>query len=282
LILFKHKSELNRYINQLKKEGKKIGFVPTMGALHKGHMSLIKSSKLNSDVTVCSIFVNPTQFNDKNDLAKYPRTLENDIILLEQNGCDVLFHPDVNEMYPTDDNREFDFGFLGNTLDGLHRPGHFNGVAQIVSKLFDAVEPNLAFFGQKDFQQLLIVKDLVKQLKFPVEIISCPISREDDGLAMSSRNQLLTTDERLAASRIPKLLELAVSLFNQGENLEKINNTIIEEVKKEKLYRLDYFEARNPNNLQSINESNKEVVFLIALFCGKIRLIDNVLVSKSN
>ncbi len=253
-----------------------------MGALHQGHMSLIKSSKLNSDVTVCSIFVNPTQFNDKNDLAKYPRTLENDIILLEQNGCDVLFHPDVNEMYPTDDNREFDFGFLGNTLDGLHRPGHFNGVAQIVSKLFDAVEPNLAFFGQKDFQQLLIVKDLVKQLKFPVEIISCPISREDDGLAMSSRNQLLTTDERLAASRIPKLLELAVSLFNQGENLEKINNTIIEEVKKEKLYRLDYFEARNPNNLQSINESNKEVVFLIALFCGKIRLIDNVLVSKSN
>jgi pantoate--beta-alanine ligase len=282
LILFKHKSELNRYINQLKKEGKKIGFVPTMGALHQGHMSLINSSKLNSDVTVCSIFVNPTQFNDKNDLAKYPRTLENDIILLEQNGCDVLFHPDVNEMYPTDDNREFDFGFLGNTLDGLHRPGHFNGVAQIVSKLFDAVEPNLAFFGQKDFQQLLIVKDLVKQLKFPVEIISCPISREDDGLAMSSRNQLLTTDERLAASRIPKLLELAISLFNQGENLEKINNTIIEEVKKEKLYRLDYFEARNPNNLQSINESNKEVVFLIALFCGKIRLIDNVLVSKSN
>jgi pantoate--beta-alanine ligase len=277
LILFKLKSDLINYLSQFQKEGKKIGFVPTMGALHKGHISLIKTSKLKTDITVCSIFVNPTQFNDINDLAKYPRTLDKDIVLLEEVFCDVLFQPEIDEMYPAEDKREFNFGFLGNTLDGLHRPGHFNGVAQIVSKLFDAVNPDIAFFGQKDFQQVLIVKELVKQLKLSVQIESCPISREEDGLAMSSRNQLLSVDERKAATTIPQLLNLAVSRFKIGDKIEDIKASIIEETKKENLFRIDYFEARNSTNLHELSGEENEVVFLIALFCGKIRLIDNVI-----
>ncbi len=277
MILFKLKSDLINYLSQFQKEGKKIGFVPTMGALHKGHISLIKTSKLKTDITVCSIFVNPTQFNDINDLAKYPRTLDKDIVLLEEVFCDVLFQPEIDEMYPAEDKREFNFGFLGNTLDGLHRPGHFNGVAQIVSKLFDAVNPDIAFFGQKDFQQVLIVKELVKQLKLSVQIESCPISREEDGLAMSSRNQLLSVDERKAATTIPQLLNLAVSRFKIGDKIEDIKASIIEETKKENLFRIDYFEARNSTNLHELSGEENEVVFLIALFCGKIRLIDNVI-----
>jgi pantoate--beta-alanine ligase len=277
LILFKLKSDLINYLSQFQKEGKKIGFVPTMGALHQGHISLIKTSKLKTDITVCSIFVNPTQFNDINDLAKYPRTLDKDIVLLKEVFCDVLFQPEIDEMYPAEDKREFNFGFLGNTLDGLHRPGHFNGVAQIVSKLFDAVNPDIAFFGQKDFQQVLIVKELVKQLKLSVQIESCPISREEDGLAMSSRNQLLSVDERKAATTIPQLLNLAVSRFKIGDKIEDIKALIIEETKNENLFRIDYFEARNSTNLHELSGEENEVVFLIALFCGKIRLIDNVI-----
>lgn len=281
LILFKLKSDLIDYLSQFKKEGKKIGFVPTMGALHQGHISLIKTAKVKTDITVCSIFVNPTQFNDINDLARYPRTLEKDIAFLEEALCDVLFHPDVDEMYPEKDLRTFDFGFLGNTLDGLHRPGHFNGVAQIVSKLFDAVKPDIAFFGQKDFQQVLIVKDLVKQFGYPLHIESCPISREKDGLAMSSRNQLLTKEEREAAAFIPLLLNEAVSDFKKGVKIDNIKLKIIEEIKKNVLFKLDYFEVRNPIDLKEVSGDQKEVVFLIALFCGKIRLIDNCISSKN-
>jgi len=281
LILFKLKTDLENYLSQFKKKGNKIGFVPTMGALHQGHLSLIKASKKSTDLTVCSIFVNPTQFNDKNDLANYPRTFNNDKFLLENEGCDVLFCPDIEEMYPQEDTRFFDFGFLGNTLDGHHRPGHFNGVAQIVSKLFDAVKPDVAFFGQKDFQQVLIVKELVRQLNSSVQIISCPISREPDGLAMSSRNQLLNNEEREISAKISKFLEYAAIMFSKGKEIEAIKNEIINEIKKVDLFRLDYFEARNSMNLQEVVGNEKEIVFLIALFCGKIRLIDNVIARKN-
>lgn len=271
--IFKLKSELKKFLISL--ESKTIGFVPTMGALHEGHISLINASLKKCDITVCSIFVNPTQFNDKNDLLRYPRTLEKDIMLLQNAGCQVLFCPDTNEMYPEEDKRTFDFGFLGNTLDALHRPGHFNGVAQIVSKLFEIVHPQFAFFGEKDYQQVLIVKEMVKQLLFNVSIISCPIERENDGLAMSSRNMLLSEDERKVASLIPKIMKSVKEDFNNGIKISIIKERVTNTILKEKCFKLDYFEARDPETLQVVSDNSKNVVFLIALFCGKIRLIDN-------
>jgi pantoate--beta-alanine ligase len=254
-----------------------IGFVPTMGALHAGHISLIKEAKKQSDIVVCSIFVNPTQFNDKKDLERYPRTLEADTNMLREAGCDVLFTPSVEEMYPQEDTRRFDFGFLDKTLDGAFRPGHFNGVAQIVSRLFDAVKPHKAFFGQKDYQQVLVVKELVKQLKMPVEIVPCPIMREPDGLAMSSRNTLLTKEERAQASNIPRLMQEAKAMFN-GSNQEAVKKHIEAEILSIPLFKPDYFEIRNAENLQEYEAGkNQQAVALIAVFCGRIRLIDNLL-----
>jgi len=273
LHVFKLKSELKKFL--INSENKIIGFVPTMGALHEGHISLIKASLKKCDITVCSIFVNPTQFNDKNDLLRYPRTLDKDILLLQNAGCQVLFCPDTNEIYPHEDKRTFDFGFLGNTLDALHRPGHFNGVAQVVSKLFEIVQPKYAFFGEKDYQQVLIVKEMVKQLQFKTSIISCPIEREKDGLAMSSRNMLLNEEERKAASLIPKIMKKAKEDFNNGIAISTIRERVTTMALEEKLFRLDYFEIRNAETLMEISDNSQSVVFLIALFCGKIRLIDN-------
>ena len=250
-----------------------------MGALHQGHISLIEASLKKCDLTVCSIFVNPTQFNDKNDLLRYPRTIEKDISLLKNAGCQVLFCPDADEMYPEADRRTFDFGFLGNTLDALHRPGHFNGVAQIVSKLFDVVQPHFAFFGEKDYQQVLIVKELVKQLNLNVTIISCPIEREKDGLAMSSRNTLLSDEERMVASLIPLIMKKAEKDFLDGLSISEIKENAISLLSKEKLFKLDYFEARNADTLMEMSDNAKRVVFLIAVFCGKIRLIDNCVIN---
>jgi pantoate--beta-alanine ligase len=273
LHVFKLKSELKKFL--ISSENKIIGFVPTMGALHEGHISLINASIKKCDITVCSIFVNPTQFNDKNDLLLYPRTLEKDIMLLQNAGCQVLFCPDTKEMYPEEDKRTFDFGFLGNTLDALHRPGHFNGVAQIVSKLFEIVQPQFAFFGEKDYQQVLIVKEMVKQLQFNVSIISCPIERENDGLAMSSRNMLLSEDERKAASLIPNIMKSAKEDLNNGITISTIKERVTNKLIQEKIFRLDYFEVRDAITLQEVSDDSKSVVLLIALFCGKIRLIDN-------
>ena len=188
-------AHLRQIIDNIKAEGKTIGFVPTMGALHKGHLSLLQQAKKGCDITICSIFVNPTQFNDKKDLDNYPRTPESDFALLESEHCDIVFFPNEKEIYPEGEiKKEFHFGRLGELLEGLKRPGHFNGVALVVSKLFELVRPTKAYFGQKDYQQVMIVKELVKQLNYPIEIISCPIIREADGLAMSSRNALLSQD----------------------------------------------------------------------------------------
>jgi len=276
------KVELKGLLDELRAKGKTIGFVPTMGALHAGHISLIEIAQQQCDVVVCSIFVNPTQFNDKKDLERYPRTIEKDTELLEKANCTVLFYPDVKEMYPEEDKRTFDFGFLDKTLDGAFRPGHFNGVGQIVSKLFDAVEPDKAFFGEKDFQQVLVIKEMVRQLNYKVEIISCPILREKDGLAMSSRNTLLNEAERTAASLIPKIMQEAKIDFESGASMDVIKNNVKNKIEAEPLFKLDYFEIRNTRDLNEFDSFiDKEAVMLIAVFCGRIRLIDNLVVKNN-
>lgn len=273
------KAKLKQFLDKLRAEGKTIGFVPTMGALHAGHISLIEIAQKQCDVVVCSIFVNPTQFNDKKDLERYPRTLEKDTELLVKANCDVLIYPEVEEMYPEEDKRTFDFGFLDKTLDGAFRPGHFNGVGQIVSKLFDAVEPDKAFFGEKDFQQVLVIKEMVSQLNYKLEIVSCPILREKDGLAMSSRNTLLNEAERTAASLIPILMNATKEDFVSGASTENIKLKLTAKINAEPLFKLDYFEIRNTRDLNEFDAStDKEAVILIAVFCGRIRLIDNLVV----
>lgn len=278
MLIFTKIGELKGFLDRIKSEGKTIGFVPTMGALHSGHISLIEISKKGTELTVCSIFVNPTQFNDKNDLARYPRTPEKDIKMLEIAGCDVLFMPSVDEMYPQPDLRKFDFGYLDKILDGSHRPGHFNGVAQIVSKFFDIVQPHKAFFGSKDYQQVAIVKELVKQMNSPIEIIACPISRESDGLAMSSRNTLLSSEERKAASIIPELLNKIIPMKEDKCEVHEIREYIINRLKEKDIYKLDYFVICDAKTLKEVSKFSEatQYVALIACFVGKIRLIDNI------
>jgi pantoate--beta-alanine ligase len=257
--------------------GKKTGFVPTMGALHKGHISLVEKAVNENDIVVVSVFVNPTQFNDPKDLERYPRNLEADLRLLEETGCDLVFAPSVNEIYPEPDTREFNFGTLETVMEGKHRPGHFNGVAQVVSKLFDIVQPHKAYFGLKDFQQLAIIKNMVAQLQLPVEIVSCPIIREDSGLAMSSRNELLTADERKNAAVISNTLFEAKKLKNE-KSVPTLTEWIAETINKNPFLRVEYAEIVDSSTLQPVENwnSNKEIVCCVAVFCGKIRLIDNI------
>jgi pantoate--beta-alanine ligase len=257
--------------------GKKTGFVPTMGALHKGHISLVEKAVNENDIVVVSVFVNPTQFNDPKDLERYPRNLEADLRLLEETGCDLVFAPSVNEIYPEPDTREFNFGTLETVMEGKHRPGHFNGVAQVVSKLFDIVQPHKAYFGLKDFQQLAIIKNMVAQLQLPVEIVSCPIIREDSGLAMSSRNELLTADERKNAAVISNTLFEAKKLKNE-KSVPTLAEWIAETINKNPFLRVEYAEIVDSSTLQPVENwnSNQEIVCCVAVFCGKIRLIDNI------
>ncbi len=261
--------------------GKKlIGFVPTMGALHQGHISLLKESKKACDITICSIFVNPNQFNDKGDLARYPRTPEADIKMLEEAGCDVVFMPSVEEIYPKTDTRVFDFGTIDKVLDGAYRPGHFNGVAQVVSRLFDIVMPHKAFFGLKDYQQVLVIKKMVEQLQLKVEIVACPILREADGLAMSSRNTLLSVEERKAASLVPQIMQEAKSLSTHLP-LDDIKDRLLHVVNSNPLLKADYIEFCDADTLQPVTEikPGKKVICLSAIFSGKIRLIDNLFIN---
>lgn len=278
VLIFKKIDELKRFISDVKSQLQTVGFVPTMGALHQGHLSLIEESKKNCEITICSIFVNPTQFNDQKDLLRYPKTPEKDLLLLDSCGCDAVFMPEADEMYPEKDTRKFDFGYLDTILEGAHRPGHFNGVAQIVSKLFEAVEPHKAFFGSKDYQQVMIVKALVEQLGLPVEIIACPIVRESDGLAMSSRNMLLGAEEREAAKLIPVLMQEIKNKKASGWNITDLKKYVSEKLSENVIYKLDYFEICNANNLEEISESRQSTaIALIACYVGKIRLIDNIM-----
>ncbi len=272
--------ELQLFLTEKRAEGKKIGFVPTMGALHLGHISLIKESKKTTDLTVCSIFVNPTQFNDKNDLERYPRMPKQDAELLEGAGCDILFLPEVNEIYPQTDTRIFNFGYLDTVLEATFRPGHYNGVAQVVSRLFDIIMPTKAFFGIKDYQQVMVVKAMVKQLNLSVEIVASPILRDADGLAMSSRNLLLSEEERKAATLLYVLLQKCKLLKAQGKTIVQIKHSVATELAKNAIYKLDYIAICEADTLLEVNEfsDNVSYVALIACYVGKIRLIDNLLV----
>lgn len=269
--------ELALLLDTYRGEGKHIALVPTMGALHAGHVSLVERAVKENDVVVVSIFVNPTQFNDKNDLKNYPRTLDADCVLLERAGATIAFAPAIEEMYPAEDTRVFTFAPLDTVMEGTCRPGHFNGVAQIVSKLFYAVEPDRAYFGEKDFQQLAIIREMVRQLSLDVEIVGCPIVREPDGLAMSSRNTLLSADERERALVISRTL--FDSLAFAKENTLAATRAFVEDaINGTPGLELEYYQIVDGNTLQEIAEwgDSDFAVGCIALFCGKVRLIDNI------
>ena len=271
------KAELKAILDEYRNEEKSVALVPTMGALHEGHASLVRRSVAENDVTVVSVFVNPTQFNDKNDLQNYPRTLDADCALLENVGADIVFAPSVDEMYPEEDTREFSFAPLDTVMEGAFRPGHFNGVAQIVSKLFYAVEPDRAYFGEKDFQQLAIIREMVRQLALSVEIVGCPIVREHDGLAMSSRNTLLSDDERERALTISRTLFESVE-YAKNNSLAHTKTFVENVINDTDGFVLEYYQIVDGNTLQEIIEwsDSDYVVGCIALFCGKVRLIDNI------
>jgi pantoate--beta-alanine ligase len=277
MLIYTKIADIQAFLNAKRNSGQQIGFVPTMGALHQGHISLIKQAQQQGNLTICSIFVNPTQFNDKSDLERYPRTPEKDSALLEAANCDVLFMPGVEEMYPKEGKPNFDFGYLDKILEGAHRQGHFNGVAQVVKRFFEILTPHQAFFGSKDYQQVLIVKALVKQMSSPIDIVSCPILREPDGLAMSSRNVLLSPAERLIAGTIPKLMAEAkkrIHIYGIANAKDYVKQTCeaIPQIK------LDYYDVCHPDTLISYADTEKPdyAIALIALFVGKIRLIDNL------
>ena len=267
---------LQQEINKLKSEGKTIGFVPTMGALHQGHLSLVECSQKQCDITVVSIFVNPTQFNNKSDLEKYPITIDQDLEMLLNKKVDMVFMPNEKEMYPEKDTRKFNFGKLETVMEGKFRAGHFNGVAQIVSKLFYAVKPDKAFFGLKDFQQIAIIKNMVNQLEIPVEIISCPIIRERNGLAMSSRNQRLSEEEKQDATILYKTLKNISENYKEFSPVE-LQKFSIEQIEKYSNLKVEYLEIVDDNSLESIPEWNqsKHITSCVAAFCGDVRLIDN-------
>jgi pantoate--beta-alanine ligase len=278
LIIHKIK-DIEQLVTQQRQMGKTIGFVPTMGALHQGHISLIQLSKERTSYTVCSIFVNPTQFNNKSDLIHYPRTPDADIKLLQEAGCDVLYMPEVGDVYPKNDNRIFNFGYLDSILEGATRPGHFNGVGQVVSILLLGVKPDKSYFGSKDYQQVMVVKSLVEQLNLPVEIIACPILREADGLAMSSRNTRLTPIERQIASFIPQWMQEAIVVAKE-KDIDAAKQFMSERISKVPEMKLDYYEVCDADTLESISviKSNQKAITLIAVFVGNIRLIDNWIV----
>ena len=274
------KIELSKTIVRWREKGLSIGFVPTMGALHEGHVSLVKEAKKYSDIVAVSIFVNPTQFNNPDDLKSYPVNMERDLRMLE-GLCELIFAPTVKEMYPEEDKRQFDFGSLETVMEGKHRPGHFNGVAQIVSKLFDFVKPDKAFFGEKDFQQLAIIRRLVKDLKMPVEVIGCPIIREADGLAMSSRNQLLEPSMRKNAPIIAKTLFDSFN-FASGKTVQETIEMVVTLINTTKLLEVEYFDIVDGDTLQAVDKwsDSDYIVGCIAVFAGKVRLIDNVTYKK--
>ena len=269
--------DLKAYLAEAKQDNKKIGFVPTMGALHNGHLSLVQHCVKNNDVCVVSVFVNPTQFNDKHDLETYPRTLEADCVLLESAGCDYVFAPSVEEMYPEPDTRTFDLGTVSEVMEGAKRPGHFNGVCQIVSKLFDAVLPDRAYFGEKDFQQLAIIREMVRQLKYNLEIVGCSIVREEDGLALSSRNKRLSAEERENALNISRTLFKSRN-FAATHTVSETQKMVEDAIEAAPGLHMEYFEIVDGNTLQKISnwEDTSYVVGCITVFCGEVRLIDNI------
>ena len=267
--------ELRRALGSRDRSG--IGFVPTMGALPAGHRSLVERARRECATVVVSVFVNPTQFNDKTDLKNYPRTPEADLRLLEEVGADYVFMPSVEEVYPEPDTRTFDFGMIDKVMEGATRPGHFNGVAQVVSRLFDLVKPAKAYFGEKDFQQIAVIREMVRQLRIPVEIIPCPIVRGEDGLALSSRNTLLDTDHRTAAPYIYKVLKAAVEKSHQTTP-DQLAAWVTAQVESNPLLKVIYFQVVDAATMQQVRtwEESPAIQGCIAVQAGDIRLIDNI------
>lgn len=270
-------SELQSVLNSCRLEGKKIGLVPTMGALHDGHASLVEKAVLENEVVVVTVFVNPTQFNDSADLLKYPRTLEADCALLEKVGATIVFAPSVEEVYPAPDTRCFSYPPLDRVMEGKFRAGHFNGVCQVVSKIFAMVNPDKAYFGEKDFQQLAIIREMTKQLQLPIEIVGCPIVREADGLAMSSRNMRLSAKEREYALEISHTLFKSCN-FAATHTVAQTKQFVEESINQAAGLTLEYFELVDGYTLQPISSWDEAtlIVGCIAAFCGDVRLIDNV------
>lgn len=277
--VFKKIVDLQNELFLVRKEGKSIGLVPTMGALHEGHASLVERSVKENGVTVVSVFLNPTQFNDQGDLDRYPRTLDADCALLEKVGADYVLAPSVEEMYPVPDTRQFEFPPVSTVMEGAKRPGHFNGVCQVVSRLFYIVRPDRAYFGEKDWQQIAVVKQLVKYIGMAVEIVECPIIRDEDGLAKSSRNTLLAKDERAIAPQIYKALKASVE-FAKKHTVSETHDQVVNEINAVEGLEVEYFEIVDGNTLQSVSswDDSPYVVGCITVYCGKtpIRLIDHI------
>jgi pantoate--beta-alanine ligase len=278
--IFKQIAPLKAYLQEVKQQGKTTGLVPTMGALHRGHLSLIKASQAENDLTISSIYVNPTQFNNASDLQKYPRLLDTDTQMLKEVRCDVLFCPDDAEMYPDKSMLTINFGHLDKIMEGKFRPSHFSGVALVVSKLFNITEPDKAYFGQKDWQQFAVISRLVEEFKFPLKLRSIPTLREDDGLALSSRNLRLNTDQRARAGVFYRALNKAKQAFIAGDDLEKIKTDVKQIVEAEPDVKLEYFELADSVNLtllENVSASEKPIM-CIAGYVGDVRLIDNMFV----
>ena len=275
--------DLKALLAKERSDNKSIGFVPTMGALHEGHLSLIRRCVNENDVCLASIFVNPTQFNNKLDLDTYPRTPDNDCRMLEAAGCHYLFAPDEEEMYPEPDTRVFDFGLLDKVMEGACRPGHFNGVAQIVSKLFDIAGADRAYFGQKDLQQIAVIREMVSRFAIPVQIVACPILREADGLAMSSRNMRLTNEQRQKAPLIGQTLKESAG-FVPEKTVEEVIRFVLQRLNNEPLLRVEYFEIVDEYTLMPVGNWTQTAspVGCIAVFCGQVRLIDNIMYGSKN
>jgi len=274
---FTKTKEIAEYVLKLRNEGKTSGFVPTMGALHEGHLSLIKQAQQGNDVVICSIFVNPTQFNDPADLEKYPRPIADDKLKLEQAGCDILFNPGVSEIYADNEQWHLNIGELEHLLEGEFRPGHYQGVTQVVYKLFNIVKPDTAYFGQKDYQQFMVISKMVQLLNVPVKLVMCPILRETDGLAMSSRNIHLTADDHKHALVLSKTLTWVKDNFDINK-IDELKAKAAQLIGSEPGVELEYFEITDGDNLHPANQNTVNVVALLAARVGKTRLIDNMII----
>lgn len=284
MIVYNTNAALQNALFAARKEGKSVGLVPTMGALHEGHASLVRRSVEENDVTVVSVFVNPTQFNDAEDLKHYPRTLDADCRLLEQLGADCVFAPSVEEMYPTADTRKFEYPPVSTVMEGAHRPGHFNGVCQVVSRLFYIVKPHRAYFGRKDWQQIAVIKAMVKHLGIGVDIVECDIVREEDGLAMSSRNTRLTPEERQIAPNIYRVLQLS-KVYAEDHDVAETRDYVVSTLNGIDGLQVEYFSIVDGLTLQDVSgwDDSPYVVGCITVYCGAtpIRLIDHITYRKA-
>ena len=277
--IFEKIPALNQTLNRLRSDNVKIGFVPTMGAIHNGHISLINKALEENELVVCSIYVNPKQFNNQEDLKNYPRTLKEDVELIQLTNCNILFVPSTEEIYPPEEiQSDYDFGHLDKIMEGLHRPGHFQGVGAVIQRLFEIIKPHRAYFGAKDYQQVAIIRRLTENLNLSVEIVSCPTQREPDGLAMSSRNKNLTEEARKIAPHIYRILNLSKEKANSF-SIEELKQWVEKEINNTHFLKLDYFELSDAETLTPLKNWNSpgNNIACIAVFAGKIRLIDNII-----